>query len=98
MNYLVRLLLARIRIASVQEKMQDFQAGEALCRRAVQIWNRYLWRSHPQLAEGYDTLSSLIKHQVQHDQKNCLSFEKHVALVCLCLGAWGFKWRNEELV
>lgn len=51
-----------------QGNLQGLQAAEALSRRAVQIWGSFLWHGHPQLAQGYVTLASLIEHQVEEDQ------------------------------
>ncbi|CAM9154649.1 unnamed protein product, partial [Pylaiella littoralis] len=48
-----------------QDNNQNIRAAEALCRQAVRIWELFLWRSHPQLAQGYETLASLIKHQAE---------------------------------
>ncbi|CAM9616074.1 unnamed protein product [Ectocarpus sp. 6 AP-2014] len=56
----------------LQEKRHDFQAGEALCRQAVRIWEHFLWHAHPQLAQGYATLGALTKHQGKFEEANCL--------------------------
>eukprot|EP00752_Nemacystus_decipiens_P010455 g9314.t1 len=47
----------------LQEHRHNYQAGEALCRQAVKIWEHFLWHSHPQLAKAYATLGALTEHQ-----------------------------------
>lgn len=71
----------------LNEKKRSFHAGETFCRRAVKIWEHFLWRAHPQLPQGYETLGALIEHhQVTHNQPVC-RVELHLTVTQVgCLG------------
>eukprot|EP00752_Nemacystus_decipiens_P017286 g15487.t1 len=56
----------------LQEHRHNYQAGEALCRQAVKIWEHFLWHSHPQLAKAYATLGALTEHQGKFEEADRL--------------------------